>query len=122
MSEVISVKDCLAKMDAGEVFSFKCITYNKQKKSGGKIEESFEARLLVKDTRIPTAETIANREARNAKRKTKYGTDWMTMKNPNHRKHYTRNIEVMFDGHPTGHIIKIHPPLLIEFNGIPVTP
>lgn len=119
--EVLSMKECLKKMDDGEVFSVKWVTYNRQKKTGGRLEECLEARLKQKSFRKPTPETEAKIAERNKHRKTKYASDW-TLKNPQHRKWFTRNIEVMFDGHATGQILKLHPPLIIEFNGKTVTP
>lgn len=43
-------------------------------------------------------------------------------RNPNHATHYTRNIRILMDGQPTEAIVKIHPALIIEFNGQPTTP
>lgn len=38
-------------------------------------------------------------------------------RNPNHQQHYTRNIRILQRGQPTEMEVKIHPPLIIEFNG-----
>jgi hypothetical protein len=43
-------------------------------------------------------------------------------RNPNHQWHYTRNIRLLSQGMATESIIKIHPPLIIEFNGQITTP
>jgi hypothetical protein len=41
---------------------------------------------------------------------------------PNHQPNYTRNVRLTSAGTPTSIIKKIHPPLLIEFNGKIVVP
>jgi hypothetical protein len=41
---------------------------------------------------------------------------------PNHAWHYTRNVRILSEGMATEAIVKIHPPLIIEFNGQTTTP
>lgn len=36
---------------------------------------------------------------------------------PHHGKHFTRNILLMQNGHTTSETRKIHPPLVVKFNG-----
>ena len=43
--------------------------------------------------------------------------DDLDKRNPLHNQHYTRNIRVVMDGLETESIYKIHPALIIEFNG-----
>ena len=112
MPETITIRDCRKVMDAGEVFSFKCVSYNKQKKKGGKIKEVLEARL----TKVRGVKSQESAQPATGNRQLE------TPKQPAHFKNYTRNIVVLINGHPTSEIMKIHPPLLIQFNGMKVTP
>lgn len=116
--EQITVKDMLSEMEAGLPFSMTVVSYNARHKEGGKVMQYGEAVLLAEQPREeagasgrqPTqAESWAERKEA-AKRKA-----------PAHRKWYTRNIRVLQDGHPTSIIRKIHPPLVVIFNGKTVT-
>ncbi len=49
------------------------------------------------------------------------GGNSIDKRDPNHGAHYTRNIRVIIDGHQTEILYKIHPLLIIEFNGQPTT-
>ena len=46
----------------------------------------------------------------------------MAKRNPRHRRWYTRNICLLQNGVLTSIIRKIHPPLILEFNGQIVVP
>jgi hypothetical protein len=110
--EVVTVKEILQAMEAGETFSLTVISYNRKEKAGGKLVEYHEARLHKRGE----ADGTGGRSS------TKVETMQETLKNPEHRKWYTRNIQILQDGFPTSIIRKIHPPLIIEFNGKKVVP
>ncbi|MEO0334271.1 MAG: hypothetical protein AAF223_21805, partial [Bacteroidota bacterium] len=89
------------------------ISYDKKKDIGGEQLE-YRAVLLQKDPQLLM---------RNATDKELQEQGLEDIRNPNHRKHYTRNINVVTsDGFRTTIIRKIHIPLLVEFNNQTVTP
>lgn len=109
----ITVKDMLAQMETGKVFSLTFVTYDRRRKRGGSIEDIAEAVLLQHD---PTAtnEIFANRPATPHEKKVQQLAE--LRRAPDHHKWYTRNIRLLVNGHPTGEIRKIHPPLVTRFN------
>jgi hypothetical protein len=114
----ISIKEALAYMESGKIFSCKVVSYNRKSDKGGEIKHYPEALLLRQVEETQTNDrpmtTIERLQAKIEMPK--------LHKNPNHHIHFTRNIRDVQDGHPTGIIYKIHPPLLLEFNGLTVTP
>ena len=111
---MIALRDVLNTMEAQDElfqpkpFSLKCITYDAQKKTGGEILTIDKAILSEAGKRAAgsprnAAQEIINQERSVGRRK----------RNPGHHDNYTRNIEVL----PGGNIRKIHPLLIIEFNG-----
>ena len=114
--EVITVQQCLAHMETGATFSCKCITFDRKRRTGGDVLDILAAVLLRNDTPLtPSDRPPTPLEAHIA-------TIANAPKKPNHSEFYTRNIRLCSAGHPTETIKKIHPPLLIEFNGITVVP
>lgn len=116
MEKVMTVKECLAYMETGQVFTAKVVKFDESRKKGGGILE-MEAVFLpatkrerVDGQRLPT-EVEQKRMQLAALRR-----------NPKHKKHYTRNVALCVNAYPTSEIRKIHPPLLIVFNGIKVVP
>ncbi len=114
---MISIKDCLQVMHSGERFSLKVVQYDQRRK---------EKRGKVLD--VPCAVLVwgdggSNRTKRQGERQPTdlelalMGGDDISKRNPNHERHYTRNIRVVLDGMETESIHKIHPALIIEFNG-----
>lgn len=107
----ISIKDALAFMDTGQIFSCKVVKYNMQKQEGGDVFDVDEA-ILLKAPQKKTSRTMTAAEKTELKKRT-----------PNHRKWFTRNIVLCQNGHPMELFKrKIHPPLMIEFNGKTVVP
>ena len=115
MEAVISTKQMLATMEEGQPFSMVVVTYDRKRKKGGQIKEYPEAILVQADQKQQTNRPLTAIEAK---------VDRLTQikKNPHHHSHYTRNIQLLQDGHPTSLIKKIHPPLVLEFNGQKVMP
>lgn len=120
---MISIRECLEIMHSGAVFSLTVVTFDKRRKDRcGKLKQYDEAVLVwgdggsdrtkPKGERLPTAleQSLISAEPTIGKR------------DPNHAWHYTRNIRILSDGQPTEAIVKIHPPLIIEFNGQTTTP
>ncbi|MEM6772305.1 MAG: hypothetical protein AAF597_17145 [Bacteroidota bacterium] len=121
MSSYIIERDMLKVMETGRVFSMRVVTYDRRRSTGGKVKYYPEA-ILVQPQK--EAASNANRPLTPAEMKaiefwneTKGGH-----KDPHHKQFYTRNIRMMQNGHPTGEQKKIHPPLVLEFNGKRVLP
>lgn len=109
---MITIAQCIEFMESGKPFSCKVVSYDLKRKSGGKILEYDEA-ILVQNTKEEEEE--AGRPRTNRETQVQRLTEMK--RNPSHRKWYTRNIQLLQDGFPTSLIKKIHPPLIIEFNG-----
>jgi hypothetical protein len=123
MSKIITVKAALEIMDSGATFSLTCVTYDRTRKKGGKLLEIEEARIDKKMTNDPmTNDGAATRPPTDFEAKLAALQDPDTGKNPNHQKWYTRNIRPLANGHPLTDLVKIHPPLLLQFNGMQVVP
>jgi len=105
---MITTAEILAYMKSGKTFSMKVCSYDRSRKKGGKVREFPEAILTQAGpiaSRPPTS--IEKKQAELAR----------IRKNPHHRSHYTRNITILANGRKTSIVEKIHPPLILEFNG-----
>lgn len=119
---MISLKKVLEVIHTpGEVFSLKVVSYDRRRKDKtGVVQEYAEAQLLWGDggsdrVKGPSGErplTDLERSMLDADA----GQEADSRK-PNHQVWYTRNIRLLQHGQPTAIIKKIHPPLIIEFNG-----
>ena len=105
----ITLKAMLEQMQSGEHFTCTVISYDKRRKKGGTVIEYGEARLYE-----PSAEQAATRAATEVERLRQRLSSHS--RKPSHGKHFTRNIQLCVEGHPTSDIRKIHPPLVIKFN------
>ncbi len=113
MDNQITVKDMLKEMETGDPFSIKYITFDRQRKKGGHIEQYKEAVLLIKPVLVIQPESEGRSPTLIEQKKKKLER---LRKRPNHKEWYTRNIQLMVNGHPTGERRKIHPPLVVLFN------
>ena len=102
-------------MESGAVFAAKCVTFDQKRRTGGDVLEILEASLLQRDEK--EAPAAAGRPLTRREEVLK-----SVGRKANHKAHYTRNVRLHCAGEPTHTIIKIHPPLLIEFNGKIVVP
>jgi hypothetical protein len=120
MANIISIRDLLAHMEHGQPFSIEVVSYDRQKGTGGKIHTYEEAVLLTEATR----DTFLGRELTESERSVsaEIVPEPVVPKKPNHFLNYTRNIRILQDGHPTNIVKKVHPPLILKFNGKTVTP
>jgi hypothetical protein len=116
MENIITVADCLKYMETGAVFSAKWVTFDKKRRTGGDFSEVLEASLLKRENPEKSGSTPRARTAR------EQSLDEATRRPANHSEHYTRNIQLHTAGQATEIIKKLHPPLLVEFNGKIVVP
>jgi hypothetical protein len=100
--EIISLRDATRHIDSGKPFTCKVVKYNAQRKTGGQIMDV--EGILAKKAYSVTDRPVLER------------------KYQNHHEHYTRNIALTVAGYPTSQIVKIHPPLIIEFEGKELVP
>lgn len=93
-------------MESGIVFNCIVLSYDRKRKKGGEVMEFHEARLYQPGTKDVTNMTVVERKLyeRNQRK-------------PNHGVHFTRNVRILQAGHPTDIIRKLHPPLVMKFNG-----
>ena len=109
---MITMKDMLAKMKTGSSFSVVVCSYDRKRKKGGEWKEYPEAQLVQANN----DERQVGRPLTNIER-LRADLYRSKKKNPHHREHFTRNIRILQNGHPTGMIVTIHPPLVDTFNG-----
>lgn len=108
-----TIREALAIMETGEIFSLQVVSYDKARKTGGERLEYPEAVLVtgIENDQVVADQTgqraLTGREQRRIAKK----------KSPHHSEHFTRNIRIMQSGHPTSIIKKIHPPLILFING-----
>lgn len=106
-------------MESGQVFSLTAVAYDRQRKRGGYLIEYPEAVMLHEndDVELHTdaGRPLTSMEAARAKLEN-------LRRNPRHGRWFTRNIRILQQGHPTGIIKKVHIPLIIKFNDLPVVP
>lgn len=117
---MISIKQALEKMHAGEQFSLKVVQWDKRRKEKrGKLLEVACAELVWGDGGNEKKERMERQPT--PLERALMGGNSIDKRDPNHGAHYTRNIRVIIDGHQTEILYKIHPLLIIEFNGQPTT-
>lgn len=110
MNTQITVRNMLEMMESGLPFSLTYVTYDSQRKKGGRLITYHEAELLQADEPTPGRQLTKLEETQ------KRTEDLRTGRDPRHQKWYTRNIRILQNGHRTGVIQKIHPPLVVLFN------
>ena len=109
-------------MHSGASFNLRCVTYDKRRKDKtGRILEINEGQLIWGDGGNGRAKKKSERQP-TALERSMMSTQDAAKRDPKHQVHYTRNIRILMDGQPTESKVKIHPPLIIEFNGQTVTP
>jgi hypothetical protein len=119
---MISIKECLQIMHAGAVFSLKVVSYDKRRKDRcGRVLEYDEAQLVWGDGGKDRVRAKGEREP-TALERSMMAPIVDNSRQPNHAWHYTRNIRLLSQGLHTEAIVKVHPPLIIEFNGQTTTP
>ena len=102
----ISVGEMLEEMQTGSIFSLEYVKLDRKRNTGGEIARFPQAMILqAEQKKIVTGSERKVIRARKAQ----------------HRKHFTRNIVICAEGSPTNIIRKIHPPLVLTFNGLTVT-
>lgn len=94
----------LKEMETGTVFSLTLISYDRKRKLGGQVVSYDEARLYQPAQRKSFSLQAKSPSSQAARR-------------PNHGHWFTRNIQLLQDGYPIDLIRKIHPPLVVAFNG-----
>lgn len=114
---MISIAECLQIMHSGAEFSLKVVQFDRRRKEKqGRILEVPCAVLVWGDGGNDRVKMAGERPLTDLERILSGGSGTMK-KDPSHEHHYTRNIRVIVDGLQTEVIYKIHPPLIIEFNG-----
>lgn len=115
MQDTISVADCLKTMHSGAVFGCKVVSFDHNRRTGGEVLEFLEAQMVAPEEPDPT-------RVRRAATAQEASVSLLRRSFPNHRNWFTRNVRLCAGGTPTDIIKKIHPPLLMEFDGKVVVP
>lgn len=122
---MISIKKCLEVMHSGAVFSLRVVAYDKRRKDKrGQVRQIDQAVLVWGDGGKDRTARKGERPMTALEKSllTSPTPETPQKRDPGHAMHYTRNIRVLVDGVPTESIVKIHPPLIIQFNGQTTTP
>lgn len=115
MAGIITISECLKRLEAGEIVTLEVYKYDRKRKKGGQLDV-MQCVLLKNDEKNDESDNREYLQALDSKASVK------TSRNPNHKKFYTRNVRILIEGHPTGVIQRIHPPLIKTFNGIETVP
>lgn len=114
---MLTIKKCLEIMHAGEVFSLRVVSYDRRRKDKtGQVQEYPEAQLVWGDGGNDRAQPKSERQPTDLERALA-GYVEVDKRDPRHADWYTRNIRILQQGQPTEMVRKIHPALIIEFNG-----
>ena len=115
---MITIGNCLEKMHAGEVFSIAVVSFDSKRpaKCGRRLEYP-EAVLVWGDGGSERGNGVSERPMTALEQKLSGAALPTDRRNPNHADWYTRNIRIFQGGRPTAMVVKIHPPLILEFNG-----
>lgn len=117
---IITIKEMLAHMEEGDVFSMKVVKYDRSRKKGGQIQEYNEAKLHVKSEAEVVSEAI-NRPLTVVEKKM-IELKQLKQKKANHYENYTKNIVLCVNKFATSELRKIHPALVLEYNNKIVVP
>lgn len=118
---MLPIKECLKIMHSGAVFSLSVVSFDKKRPHKSGIVTHYPEAVLVwgeggdiQKGREVGARPKTQREARLS--------GLPAGKQPDHQGNYTRNIRLVANGFKTESLVKIHPPLIIAFNGQPTCP
>lgn len=119
--QTIEVQQMLREMETGIIFNIIYVTYDRQRKKGGKVITHQEAKLHRAADALAASAEVHQRPLSIAE-KTALLQSASTTRSPHHGEHYTRNVVLMQHGHTTSQIRKIHIPLVVKFQGKIVVP
>lgn len=116
---MITLAKCLEIMHSGEIFSLKVVGYDRRRKDKtGEVYEYPEAKLVWGDGGSDKLRPQGERPMTDVEKMlSAQPVADVVKRNPNHAYWYTRNIRLLVNGQPTAIIKKIHPALIIQFNG-----
>lgn len=115
---MITIRDCLAKLHAGEVCNLVVVTYDKRRRDKcGRVLHYPECQLVWGESSEQKPLHVADRQPTPLEKRLSGLSTADFGKKPNHGEHYTRNIRVLQQGMSTEMVVKIHPALIIQFNG-----
>lgn len=118
---MITIRECLEHMHAGEVFRLKVVSFDKKRPVRCGIVHEYPEAVLMWATApdgSESAKAMPGERPMTELEKRLIGADAAAIaRRPHHADHYTRNIRLLMHGQPTEAVVKIHPPLIIEFNG-----
>lgn len=119
---MLTIREILEYMHSGAQFSLEAVTFDKKRplKCGDVV--------VVECGVLMWAELDASRPRRRGERpmtpleRQAAAIGLPDARKPRHQENYTRNVRLFANGLPTETIVKIHPPLIIKFNGQDTAP
>lgn len=117
---MITIRECLTRLHAGEKCSIVVVSYDKRRanKSGRRLRYDECVLVGVAEQDREAEPPRAERPLTHLERKLMISeAPVIDRRDPNHQWHYTRNVRVYQQGQPTEMVVKIHPALIVEFNG-----
>lgn len=107
---MIPIRECLKLMHSGAVFSATVVKFDRRRRDKcGPVLEIQEGQLLWATTESNTPQRGATKREASAQIAFK--------RDPEHGLNYSRNVRLLAGGRETESIVKIHPLLIIRFNG-----
>jgi hypothetical protein len=128
-SDILTFKDCLAAMDKGEAFSVTYLTYDEKRPDNtGNLRHLDEAMLLVHAGKLyglgrgitkieeGTAQNVGGASSLPDVESTEKNTKKVSSR------YFIRDIQPLTGRIPVGHPVRLHPRLILFFNGKKVMP
>lgn len=116
-AQMIAIKEVIERIHAGEIFSCKVVRYDRRRKERTGEIIDIEQCKLVWGNGVIKKKYQGEREPTPLELSLLQAQAGVLKRNPHHSEYYTRNVRIYLDGNPTEIIKKIHPPLIVEFNG-----
>lgn len=117
----ITLRELINHVYSGEPFKMSYVTLDLKRKKGGEIKEVAEAIGMKVPSDDELRESLKREPTQDEARRLELAR-LTHRKNPEHRRNFTINYQVLQDGHPTSIIRKFHPSLTLTFNEKIVTP
>jgi hypothetical protein len=121
-TDILTFKECLEAMDKGEAFSLTCVTWDeKRPDNSGNICVIDEAMLLVHAGKLYGSGRGTTKNEENVGEVLNLA-DVVKTKKVDTSLFFIRDIQPLTGGIPVGHPIRVHPDLILFFNGKKVMP
>jgi hypothetical protein len=122
-TDILTFKECLDAIDKGEAFSLTCVTWDeKRPDNSGNIRVIDEAMLLVHAGKLYGSGRGTTKAEEGGEPQAASDKPLVTTKKVDTSLFFIRDIQPLTGGIPVGHPIRVHPDLILFFNGKKVMP